>query len=340
MTEETAVPPHAAVLEMATHSILARTLFAVIELGVPDLLADGPLTAGDLAEKTGTIPDVLSRVLRTLATAGYFRSEGERYALTELGRTLTSGHPTAARELVLTQLGPWFTGALQQLPETLRTGRTGTELAFGMPIFEYLAQKQNASVSASFNRLMLAFHGMEPAAVARAWDLPEAEHIVDVGGGVATLLRTVLEHLPAARGTLFDQSAVIAEVDLGSVRDRCEAVAGDFFTSVPQGGNVYLLSHIIHDWDDEAACRILTNCRKAMAEGGRVILVESVLPPAGDDDHPSTFSDLIMLSIAGGRERTEEQYRDLLAAAGFDLVRVLPTDSAVSMIEAVPSVGA
>jgi O-methyltransferase domain len=337
VTEQPTAPQHAAVLNLAMGSVVARALFAVTDLGVPDLLADGPLSVGELTEKTGTVPGSLPRVLRALAAAGYFHSEGDRYALTDLGRTLTSGHPTAARELVLSMLGPLFTNSLQRLSDTLRTGRTGTELAFDMPLFDYLGK--HADAGASFNRLMLGFHGTEPAAVASAWDLPQVEHIVDVGGGVGTLLRTLLEVIPTARGTLFDRPEVTAQADLGAVRDRCEAEGGDFFTSVPRGRDVYLLSHIVHDWDDETACRILTNCQEAMAEGGRVILVEMVLP-TGDGDHPSKSLDLIMLSLAGGRERTEEQYRDLLASAGLDLVRVLPTNSAVSIIEAVRTVGA
>lgn len=337
MSEETPAPPHAAILDLAMGSVLARALFAVTELGVPDLLAAGPLTVGALTEKTGTTPDSLPRVLRALAAVGYFHTEGDRYALTDLGRTLTSGHPTAARELVLSMLGPLFTNSLQRLSDTLRTGRTGADLAFGVPVFDYFGK--HADEGASFNQTMIAFHGTEPAAVAGAWDLPQVEHIVDVGGGVGTLLRAVLEQAPAARGTLFDRPDVIAQVNLEDLGERCRTEAGDFFTSVPRGGDVYLLSHIVHDWDDDAARRILTNTREAMAEGGRVILVEMVLP-TGDQDHPGKFLDLVMLSLTGGRERTEEQYRELLASAGLDLVRVLPTNSAVSIIEAAPTVGA
>ncbi|MEV5809790.1 methyltransferase [Streptomyces parvulus] len=331
---EPEVPPHAPILELATGSVMGRALFAVTELGVPDLLADGPVATAELAEKTDTEPSSLSRVLRTLAGAGYFRSLGDRYALTDLGRTLVTGHPTAARELVLSLLGPAFTDSMQRLSDTLRTGRTGVDLVYGLPVFDYFARHPDEG--ASFNRTMIAFHGTEPAAVARAWDLTDAEHLVDVGGGVGTLLRAVLEKVPATRGTLFDRPDVIGQADLGDAHDRCRTESGDFFTSVPHGGDVYLLSHIVHDWKDEEAHTILSNCRRAMTDGGRLVLVEMVLPP-GDDDHPGKFLDLVMLALTGGRERTESQYRELLAAAGFDLVRVVPTDSAVSIIEAVPS---
>jgi O-methyltransferase/methyltransferase family protein len=333
MTNETAAPPHAPVLALTMGSTLARALFAVTELGVPDLLADGPLTVDELTAKVGTHSDGLHRVLRALSGAGYFHSEGDTYALTDLGRTLTSGHPTCARELLLTGLGPLFTGSLQRLPETLRTGRTGAELAFDMPVFDYFAQ--HAEEGARFNRALLGLNAGEPAAVAEAWDLDDVEHVVDVGGGIGVLLRTILGRLPHAQGTLFDRPEVVAQADLDGVGGRVATEGGDFFTAVPRGGDVYLLSHIVHDWDDDSARRILGNIHDAMATGGRVVVVEMVLPSDGSD-HPSTLLDLTMLAVTGGRERTEEQYRALLASAGFRLVRVVPTGSPVSLIEAVP----
>jgi hypothetical protein len=284
--------------------------------------------------KAGTRSDGLHRVLRALSGAGYFRGEGDTYALTDLGRTLTSGHPTCARELLLTQMGPLFSGSLQRLSETLRTGRTGADLAFGMPVFDYFAQHPDEG--AMFNRGLSGLLGGEPEMVGEAWDLDDVEHVVDVGGGIGTLLRTVLGHLPRARGTLFDLPEVVAQADLGGVGDRVATEGGDFFTAVPRGGDVYLLSHIVHDWDDDSARRILANIHGAMATGGRVVLVEQVLPSDGSD-HPSTLLDLIMLAVAGGRERTEEQYRALLASAGFRLVRVVPTGTPASLIEAVPA---
>ena len=334
MTDEIAAPPHAPVLALTTQTTLAHALFAAVDLGVPDLLADGPMTIDELTAKAGTHSDGLHRVLRALSGAGYFRSEGDTYALTDLGRTLTSGHPSCARELLLTHMGPLFSGSLQRLPETLRTGRTGAALAFGMPVFDYFAQHPDEG--ATFSRGLSGLLSGEPEMVGEAWDLDDVEHVVDVGGGIGTLLRAVLGHLPRARGTLFDLPEVVAQADLGDVGDRVATEAGDFFTAVPRGGDVYLLSHIVHDWDDDSARRILTNIRGAMATGGRVVLVEMVLPSDGTG-HPSTLLDMVMLAVTGGRERTEEQYRALLASAGFRLVRVVPTGSPASLIEAVPA---
>jgi hypothetical protein len=332
MPDKIAAPPHAPVLALTLGSTLARALFAVVTLDVTDLLADGPMTIDELSAKTGTHSDGLHRVLRALSGAGYFRGEGDAFALTDLGRTLTTGHPTCARELLLTSLGPLFTASLQQLPETLRTGRTGADLAFGMPVFDYFAE--HADEGAAFNRAMFGLHGAEPALVADAWDIDDVAHVVDVGGGIGTLLRAMLGRLPDARGTLFDRPGVVSQAGFDGLGDRVTTVGGDFFTAVPEGGDVYLLSHIVHDWDDDSARRILSNVREAMSTGGRVFLVEQVLPSDGGA-HPSTLLDVVMLAVAGGRERTEEQYRTLLASAGLRLVRVQPTRSPSSLIEAV-----
>jgi hypothetical protein len=180
---------------------------------------------------------------------------------------------------------------------------------------------------------MVSFHGTEPAAVTAAYDFGEARTIVDVGGGVGTLLRTILEANPAAGGVLFEQPTVIRDAQLGEVAGRTSLIEGNFFASVPAGGDLYLLSHIVHDWPDEAAVRILTRCREAAGPDGRMLLVEMVLP-ADDQPHPARFLDLVMLTMAGGRERTAEEYRWLLAQAGWELTRIIPTASAVSIVEA------
>jgi hypothetical protein len=324
-------PEHATVVDLAINSILARFLFSVIQAGVPDLLADGPLTAEEIAGKTGLAPDPVHRALRGLTGPGFFTLSDNRFALTESGRTLVSGHPTAARELVLSFLGPTYSGALFQVDETLRTGRTGVELAFGKPLFDHLAEQP--AENEIFGRSMIGIHGTEPAAVAAAYDFSPARSIVDVGGGVGTLLRTVLQAAPQAGGVLVDLPGVVAEAELGDLADRITVVPGDFFAPLPAGGDVYLLSHIIHDWPDDESVRILSRAREALAPGGRILLVEMVLPE-GNGPHPAKSVDLIMLFLAGGRERTSAEYRSLLARAGLELTQIIPTDSAVSIVEA------
>jgi SAM-dependent methyltransferase len=212
------------------------------------------------------------------------------------------------------------------------------QLAFGMPLFEFL--EQHPEESAAFNRTMFARHSAEPGAVAEAYDFSGMRRLVDVGGGIGTLLATVLGRYPLVQGVLFDRPDVIdaARPTLAGhgVAERTELVGGDFLLSMPVNGDAYLLSHVIHDWDDERSVAILRNCRRAIDPDGRLLLVEMVLPP-GDAPHPGKMMDMSMLVITpGGMERTAEEYGELLHRGGFRLTRVVPTQSAVSVIEAVP----
>lgn len=212
------------------------------------------------------------------------------------------------------------------------------EKEFGMTIFEYLAaHPQEASY---FNEAMIGFHGDEPQAVASAYSLGAGETIVDVGGGTGNLLAALLEGHPGTRGVLADLPHVIADarafIQSRGLLDRVAVDATDFFERVPASGDVYILSHVIHDWSEDQCLTILGNCRHAMKPDGRLLIVEMVLPP-GDTPHPGKLLDLAMLVMPGGQERTEEEYRHLLGRAGFQLTRVVPTASAVSIVEAVAS---
>jgi hypothetical protein len=331
-------PPHAPLLELTFATVLSRALYAVTERGVPDLLAEGPAAPDEVAAKVGVNPTALLQVLRALAAAGIFThgSDG-RFGLTPVGETLVTGHPTAARDLVLTLGGPPFWAALGEMPAVLETGRTGVEIALDTSFFDYL--RRHPDEEAAFNRTMIAVHGGEPAAVADAYDFAGIGTVVDVGGGLGTMLVTLLRRHPHLTGVLFDAPSVAeaakATIAAAGLEGRCEPVGGDFFASVPAGGDAYVLSHIIHDWDVDACHTILRHCRGAMNPGGRILIVEMVLPP-GAEPHPGKILDVIMLAVAGGRERTADEYRELLGPAGLRVERVVPTASPVSVIEAVP----
>ncbi|MHA6793087.1 methyltransferase [Pseudonocardia bannensis] len=330
-----APPTHAPVLDLAMSGLVARALFTVTERGVPDLLASGPLGSAEIAGATGARPHAMHQVLRALAAAGYFRTDGSgRFALTVLGETLRTGHPSAARDLVLTMCGPSVSAALARFPESVDTGRPGVDLEFGEPFFDHLHSRPDEA--ASFNRMMISIHGTEPAAVAQAYDFSGVGHVVDVGGGIGTMLRTVLEANPGLRGTLFDLPSVLVQAreHLADLGGRCDLAGGSFFDGVPAGADAYLLSHIVHDWNIDACRTILGHCRDALAPGGRVLIVEMVLPE-GDEPHPGKLLDLAMLALVGGQERTGEEYRELLAGVGLEMTRIVPTASAVSVIEAV-----
>ena len=215
------------------------------------------------------------------------------------------------------------------------------KLAFGMPVFEYLTE--HPQESADFNRTMIALARAEQPAVAEAYDFSGVRRLVDVGGGTGTLLATILARYPLVQGVLFDRPDVIDEAHTTlaehGVAERCEMAGGDFFASSLPSGDAYLMSHVLHDWDDEDCVTILRNCRKTIDPDGRLLIVEMVVPP-DDTPHPGKMFDMFMLVITGGMERTEQQFSELLRRAGFRLTRVVPTESAVSVIEAVPELDA
>ena len=331
-----ALPPEAQIAEMLLGQIASRLIYLSAQLRLPDLLADGPRTADELAALTGTHAAPLYRVMRTLASLGVFTEDpGHRFALLPLGAVLKSGTPSHAAALMLG--GEIITRSFDQLLHCVRTGKTGFEKAFGMPVFEWLAANpEHASI---FNGAMIGFHGREPLAIAAAYDFSAFETIADVGGSTGNLLATVLSHHPAPRGILFDLPHVVADAPAflaqRGLADRIRIEAGSFFDSVPAGAGAYILSHIIHDWNHEQCLTILDNCRRAMSPGARLLLAEMVLPE-GDTFHPGKMLDMVMLAAPGGEERTASQYSTLLDEAGFRMTRVVPTESLVSLVEAVP----
>jgi SAM-dependent methyltransferase len=328
--------PHAQLIQMAIAYWKSRAVYAAAQLGLADRLADGPMQAGELAILTGTHEQSLSRLLRVLASLGIVTDTGSSgFALTTLGQALRCGAPGSARATVLALAGEWWWHGWDHVLYSIETGKTGMEKAHGATVFEYLASHPQEATH--FNEAMIGFHGAEAAAVATAYDFSGCETIVDVGGGTGHLLTAVLERHPRARGVLADLPHVLREapalVESHGFEDRVTFETTDFFAAVPGGGDVYLLSHVIHDWNEEQCLAILRNCRQAMKPGSRLLIVEMVLP-ADDTPHPGKLLDLAMLVMPGGQERTEDEYATLLNQAGFQLTRVVPTDSAVSIVEA------
>ena len=332
-----AVPPHAQLIQMCTAYWVSRIVHVAAELGLADHLSAGPLTADELAARTKTHAPALYRVLRSLASVGVFTEDAaRRFSLTALGEALKTGAPGSARASILTLGGEPVAAAWQQLIYSVRTGKPGFDQAHGKPLFTWLAEHPNDA--ALFGETMIGFHGAEPAAVASAYDFSGFSTVVDVGGGTGNLLTTILARYSQPRGVLFDMPHVAAEagalIKSRGLSDRVTVEVGNFFESVPKGGDVYLMSHVIHDWSEEQCRTILANCRRAMKAGSRLLLIEMVLP-SGDTPHPGKLLDMMMLVGPGGQERTADEYRTLLESAGFRLERIVPTNSAVSIIEAV-----
>jgi hypothetical protein len=332
-----AVPPHVELIQMGTAGWVSRVTYAAARLGLADHLAGGPKSSEELAGPLSAHPPSLHRLMRTLASLGILTERGDRrFALTPLGEALKTGAPGSARASLLTLGSPWFNSAFDHIVHSVQTGETGFEKSQGMPVFDYLAQHpEDASL---FSETMIGIHGEEPAAVADAYDFSAFSTVVDVGGSTGNLLSAILARHPEPRGILFDRPHVVTDAPAllaaRGVADRVTIEAGSFFETIPVGGDAYILSHIIHDWSEEQCLTILGHVRGAMRPAGRLLVVEMVLP-AGDKPHLGKLLDIVMLVLPGGQERTEEEYRTLLGKGGFRLTRVVPTDSAASVVEAV-----
>ncbi len=335
------IPPHAQVIQMATAYWVSKVVYAAAKLDLADRLADGAKTAEELAGPTETHAPTLHRLMRTLASLGILTEKEEaRFALTPLGETLKTGAPGSARASVLTMGAPMFVNSFENIMHSLKTGETGFEAAHGMPVFDYLAQ--HPEEASMFSETMVGFHGGETPAVAAAYDFSQFETIVDVGGATGNMLSAILTQHAGPRGVLFDMPHVAADapafLEERGVADRISIETGSFFESVPAGGDAYILSHIIHDWTEQQCLTILGNVRRAMAPDGKLLIVEFVLPE-GDTPHLGKIADMVMLVIPGGQERTADEYDVLLKKAGFRMTRVIPTESPVSIVEAVIETG-
>lgn len=334
-----ALPPHAQLIQMAAASWIAAVVYAAAKLALADHLAAGPRSAAELAGPTETHAPSLHRMMRTLAGLGILTErDAQRFALTPLGEALKSDAPGSARATLLAFCGPAFWRSWEEVVHSVKTGETGFEKANGMPIFDYLAQ--HPEEASWFSEAMVGFHGAEPPAVAKAYDFSGSGTIVDVGGATGNLLAAILGRHSGPRGVLFDRPHVVADapalLEARGVAGRVTIEPGDFFQGIPAGGDVYLLSHIIHDWNEQQCLTILGHCRRAMKPDGRLLIIETVLPP-GDTPHQGKVQDMVMLVVPGGQERTEAEYHSLLGKAGLRLNRVVPTESVVSIVEAVPA---
>jgi len=326
---------HVQLDRMITGYWLSQAIYAAAHFGIADLLAAGPRSADDLARQTSTNPDALYRLLRALASVGIFSEVRPReFSLTPLAEPLQANVPDSKRALALMTGDEQFQ-AWGDIIYSVQTGKQAFDKVFGKPIFDYLGEHHDKAQV--FDAAMVGIHGRESGAVQKAYDFAGIKTLVDIGGGNGSQLIALLQANPTMRGILFDLPHVIERakerVAAAGLAGRCELVAGSFFESVPAGADAYFMRHIIHDWEDEKSLTILRNCHRAMAADGRLLVVESVIPP-GNEPFGGKFLDLVMLLIPGGKERTEEEYRALFAQAGFELSRIVPTGSEVSVIEA------
>jgi ubiquinone/menaquinone biosynthesis C-methylase UbiE len=326
-------------LQIVTSFWTSRAIGVFAKLGIADQLESGPKTAGELAKATDTHAPSLFRLLRALASAGIVKAESEgRFALTPLSQTLVTNAPGSLRWFMMSELGQEHYPAWGNLMHSIKTGEIAFDDFFKMDIWQYF--KQNPEDGAVFNDSMSGVTGVANEAIMSVYDFSPFHKVIDIGGGHGGLITSILKKNPQSQGVLFDAPQVIEgarpRLEASGVADRCETVAGNFFEAVPVGGDAYVMKWIIHDWDDEKALTILKNIRSQMQPNGRLIVVETVVPDT-DEPHFSKFFDLNMLVMTGGKERTATEFRELLAAAGFKLLKITPTNLPTSIIEAQPA---
>jgi hypothetical protein len=332
-------PPEMLLMQMVFGKAVTQALSVAARFKIADQLVSGPKTAAELAALTGLHAGHLYRVMRALAGLGVFAGDEQgKFSLTPMGNLLRSDIPGSARPIATYVCDPWSWKPWGDLAGAVKTGQPVFDRMFGEGVFDYFAKHPDEA--ATFNEGMTGFSQQAAAAVLKAYDFSKFGTIVDVGGGHGALLLAILKANPSVKGVVFDAPQVAAgateAIKTAGMSDRCRAEGGDFFKAVTAGGDAIVMKNIIHDWNDAKAATILKACRAAIKPSGKLLLVELVVPP-GFAPHMSHVLDLEMMVICDGKERTEVEYRDLLAGAGFKLTRVVPTEgSPYSIVEAVP----
>jgi len=332
------LPPPMQVFFLSQGTIISTSLSLAAELGIADLLADGPRSSEELAQVTSTHPRSLYRLLRLLCSIGVFTEiQPDSFAQTPLSECLRTGVQGSMRSW-LRMIGfkiRYHTHA--EALHSIKTGEPAFKRVAGMEFFDYMAAHPDEGEI--FNQAMNNMGQVVAAAVAQSYDFSGIGKIIDVGGGHGTLIAAILQKYPEMTGILFDSPHVTERaresIVSAGLAQRCEVVGGDFFKSVPAGCDAYLMRWIIHNWDNEHAITLLRNCRKGMGESSRLLLIESVIR-TGNEFHPGKLLDYIMLTSHSGQERTAEEYDSLLRDADLRLNKVVPTGTQLSIIEAVP----
>lgn len=322
-----------------TQYFSSRALYAAAALDVAGALADGAKDIDELAAETGAHAPSLYRVLRVLALSGIFAEDADgRIANTPLSALLRDGVPGSLRDLILLFGDETSWRSWEGILHAVRTGEAPFEHVYGEKFFDYL--QTHPQTAAMFDRAMASSSTTTNAAVVQACDFSGFGTVVDVAGGVGSALCSILRATPDLRGIVFDLPHVggraQAFIEAQGLGDRCQFAGGNFFESVPPGAGAYFMKHILHDWGDEECARILAACRKAMDPGARLLVCERIVPEGNEPSSAKLIDLHMMMTNHGGKERTEREYRELLRAAGFALLRVIPTGTPWSVIEAKP----
>lgn len=334
--EKPVLPPEAVLMPIICGALMTQAVGVAARLSIADLLKGGAKSVTELAAATSSHERSLYRVLRSLAGTGIFQEVAPKtFANTPVSELLRADAPKSMRSAAIFLAEPWHYNVWGEMPESVRTGEAVWKKVYGVEVFDWFAE--NLEAAEIFNNAMTDMSATAAPAVIEAYDFSGIKTLADIAGGHGFLLAQILKANPGLKGILFDTPEVIAGagslLQKEKVADRVETMTGDFFREVAPA-DAYIMKHIIHDWDDHRAVLILKNIHRAMNGDGKVLLVESVVPQ-GNDPHPSKLFDLEMLTSTGGTERTEAEYGELFAAAGFRLTQILPTKSPFNIVEAV-----
>lgn len=334
------IAPQQRLFEMIQGYSKTQVIYVFATLGVADRLKAGVCEVSELASLLKVDESAFRRFMLAAVDLGLCsKSKQDSYSLTTLGECLRSDTYGSLRELAMLNGAENYV-AWGQLLYSIQTGENAFIKTFGKDLFEYATQDPELVVR--FHRLLENQARASARAVLTAYDFSNVSRVVDVGGGYGTLLISLLKVQPRLTGILLDRASTITEAEKqlasAAVGNRCLLVSGDFFEQIPASGDLYILSQILHDWNDEKAVDILKNCAQAMTKHSKLLVIEQIIPEQiTASASPVIWSDLIMLVLTGGQERTLSQYRMLLETAGFRLQKTLQTNSAITILEAVLS---
>jgi O-methyltransferase domain/Dimerisation domain len=333
---ENNLPANVIMAQMTFGCVVTQAIHVAAKLNIADLIAaHGPMNCSALAAKSGAHEESLFRLLRGLASIGIFSIDPNgKFSLTPFAECLTDDSPVSVKAMALA-IGTVFYKAYDELLFSVQTGDGGFKKALGMPVFEYLGN--NPEMGKIFDRMMTDIHGSETEPMVNTYDFSVFNTIVDIGGGNGEVISAILNKNLKVKGILFDLPEVISRshdsITARDLKDRCQLDKGNFFESVSKGGDAYIMRHILHDWSDADAITILSNCRKSMNPGGKVLVVEAVIQE-GNEPSPFKLLDLSML-LVGGKERTNKQFEHIFSKAGLKLNRIVPFQHDLSVVEGV-----
>lgn len=326
--------PQLTTLQMTSGFGTLQALYAVIELEIAERVSEAPKSYQEIATATQTKPELLYRLLRFLSSLGFFvQVQPGHFQIADLGVCLLPNHPNSLRNYLIIRAEQEYQ-CWTKLLDTVQTGRNAFEQVYGLERFQYFAQ--NPETGELFDRAMVEISALHNQAVLQAYDFSSFETVVDISGGYGIFLNAILQQHPTLRGLLFDMPHTIAKatlyLDRHNVLERCDLVPGNIFESVPTGGDIYILKHVLHMMTDQKVKKILENCRQALSKNQRLLVIDTIIA----DDDPSwqaKFKDMNMLMVLSGKERTEIEFCELFAATGFKPVNIIPTKSLLSIIE-------